>query len=418
MSNTSGVEEVFSIESGSGLIDLNVLSVKSLADGTSVETKLVKTLNDTSLLVFSERETIHATDPSVRRIALIKLGPDFYYPLEKDKNLVYKFSSNLFVLPANDQSAVADQYLVVNVKTDSNSYIIKQLDEILNYFATVVIEVNGASRELDAIKNYLGIVEHGLYPQLPSQEPNLNVQVNQGHVDGRAESIAKGIVVGAEYIAAGLNIGTRFTENLVHKGGNHIVTRETRTDTKVVDPNVIRTLKGVRYGAETTASVSTTVINSIANQTRRLSEHLAPHLHKHGSKLVSSATGQDESSSKATMTNIITVGASGFQGFGTIYQSVTDNAKTLAKAVANETVNYVNKRYGNDAGEATHEALYAAGSGYEAATAIKNLAPKAMAKKVGKEAGIAVVTSGAAKTGAAAATNGHSSDEGQRGAGL
>lgn len=64
----------------------------------------------------------------------------------------------------------------------------------------------------------------------------------------------------------------------------------------------------------------------------------------------------------------------------------------IAKQVAAETVNYVNKRYGQDAGEAAHEAMYAAGSGYVAATAVSDLAPKAMAKKAAKEAGKTVVS--------------------------
>lgn len=149
-----------------------------------------------------------------------------------------------------------------------------------------------------------------------------------------ARTIASTLITGAEYIASGLNIGTKFTEELVHKGGAHYVNREDRVETKPVDPKVISTLRTVRYGAETASTVSTTVVSAVAAGTRSLSEKLVPHIQRHGSKLVSDVTGRDQQSSAQTMNDIISVTAGGLQGFGTIYNSVTANAKTLAKAVS------------------------------------------------------------------------------------
>lgn len=140
-------------------------------------------------------------------------------------------------------------------------------------------------------------------------------------------------MTGAEYIASGINIGAKFTEELVHKGGTGFVERETRCEPRPVDPKVLTTLRAVRVGADVAATASTTVVSAVAEGTRRLSERLVPHIHRHGTKLVSDMTGRDQEASSQTMNDILSVTAGGLQGFSTIYHSVTENAKTLAKAV-------------------------------------------------------------------------------------
>ena len=420
MSSATEVEEVFTIESGSGLINVIVTSLTTSQDGQLV-TKIVRQLDDTSFFIFTEREVGQSStdNSSQRRIALIKLGPDVYYPLEKNKTIVYRIDADRYLLPAT-HSTPSDQYLVVKLTTPPESdYLRKQFDEILNYFSTLVIEVPGASPELDAIRVLLGIVASpvptppttGLYPPLeiqdfvPSAPPvpgasagTLPPSATQQAAEpsARAKYIAQGLMTGAEYIASGLNFGTVYAEKLVHKGGVTVVERQTVTESKHVDPKVITALKTARVGADVAANVSTKVVSAVATGTRSLSERLVPHIHHHGSRLVSNVTGKDAESSSQTMNDILSVTAGGLYGFGTLYNCVTENAKVLAKAVASETVNYVNKRYGNDAGEATHEALYAAGSGYVAATCVSDLAPKAMVKKAAKEAGKTVVGSYAA----------------------
>src|SRR5690349_13263421 len=131
MASASEVEEVFTIESGSGLVNLQVLSLLKCRNGAILEARTVKTLEDTSFLVFTETAT--KSDPISRKIALIKIGPDTYYPLEKDKTIVYRLSSELYLLPSTS-STPDDQYLVIRLKSGSNVYVKKQFDEILNYF--------------------------------------------------------------------------------------------------------------------------------------------------------------------------------------------------------------------------------------------------------------------------------------------
>ncbi|KAI1283255.1 hypothetical protein HDE_12687 [Halotydeus destructor] len=394
------VEEVFAIESRSGVIGLIIVNHRKNVAGIN-ETKTVKQIDDTSCSVFTEK----SIDDS-RKIALLKIGPDEYCPLEKDKTIVYRLNQLTYLIPP-DRAGLPGQFLVLQLSQAAPDYLRRQFDEILNHFATLVEEVSGAAPEVDAIKLHLGLLpttNSGFYPSLPSEAdlpsapvyqpggtatPNLSETVEGS---ATAKMISQGIVSGAEYVAYGLSVGTNMAEDLVHKGGHKLVNRETRTNTKQIDPKVITGLKAARIGADVAAVATTTVVGCLAEGTRRLSEHFAPHIHRHGTKLMSDITGKDQNSSSKTMSDIMSVTASGFHGFGTLFNSVAENSKVLAKAVASETVNYVHKRYGTDAGTAADEALNAAGSGYIAATAMKDLAPKAMVKKVGKEAAKSVVS--------------------------
>lgn len=407
--STTEVEEVFTIESGSGLVDLNVITVSKEPSSNRVTAKIKNTLTDTSFLIFSEGLE------GERRIALVKIGPDFYHALRKDRSLVYKLSSSSYLFPPQDSVDLDSeaQYLLITLKWPSppnDVAVRKQFDEILNFFATVVSEVPGSSPELDAVKRLYGLLDTTrLYPKIDAQEPiqgpsltreplpqeSPRVTERSSSPSSPAKTIAKGIVVGAEYVAVGFNYGTQFAENLVHQGGEHLVRTETRHERKEVDPKVISTLKAVRVGAETASTVAETTVEKIAEGARKLGQCLVPHIEKHGTDLVCHVTGKDREASNKHVKDILTVTASGLQGFSTIYSSITANAKQLAKAVAGETVNYVNKRYGDSAAEATHEAMYAAGHTANAVMTTTELAPRAVAKKVAKETAKETIRTGA-----------------------
>ena len=393
---TSEVEEVFTIESGNDLIDVHVIAVRK-GDGSgdgNVTATVRKELRDTSFLIFSEGLA------SARRIGLIKIGPDNYYALQKDKSVVYKLGRNVFVFPAQDSvDFVADeeQWMVLLLKSEKE-YLLTQFAEIVAFFANVVEEVLGAVPELDAIKRLHLVPGDQLYPRLetPSSEsrpqpagaqrPGAASDARAPSPSSPAKTIAKGIVTGAEYIAMGFNAGTGLAEQLVHQGGEHLVNREMEYRPKTVDPKVISTLKTVRSGAETCSTVADAAVDKIAAGARCLGQKLVPHVQRHGTRLMSSATGKDSETSGRYVSDILSVTASGLEGFSTIYQSVTASARQLSQAVAGETVRYVQRRYGDDAAEATNEALYAAGNAAMAATAVKDLAPKAIVKKAAREA--------------------------------
>lgn len=410
--SSPGVEEVFTIESGSGLIDLTVISVtKDPVTGNVIPT-IKKILEDTSFLIFSEGLEGDG------RIGLIKIGPDHFHALRKDRSLIYKLSPNTYFFQPYDSVDLGENVsLLVTLKSSGSknqAALIKQFDEILNFFATIVSEVPGSSPEVDAVKQLCGLDGSRLYPAIDMNEqiqsplltgaqPNANVtstdwprdtscdEQNCGYINGSelsnpARAIATGIVTGAEYVAIGFNKGTEFAKNLIHQGGGHLISQENRHDRKEIDPQVITILRAVRIGAETASYVAEKAVEKIALGARKLGQCLVPHIEEHGTTLFSRITGKDRQSSKQHVQDILGVTASGLQGFGTIYSSLTSNAKQLAKAVGDETYLYVQKRYGDSAAEATQEAMYAAGHTASAVVTTTQLGPKTVAKNVVKTA--------------------------------
>jgi putative lipoic acid-binding regulatory protein len=415
MTNLNDIEEVFTIESGNGLIDLTVLTVIK-NESKEVVVKIDKTLGDTSFLIFAEGLTPE------RRIGLVKIGPDQYYTLQKAKSIIHRLPASRYLFPGDtsvdvNPSTSCDQqmeYLLITLRTDS-VVLRDQFEQILNFFATVVEEVPGNEPpEVEAIKikcGLSGLSPNTLYPRLPHEPMQIDPSLLTTHgttisdaeyrvpsPSGPAKSIARGLVTGAEYVALGFNYGTQFAENLVHQGGAHLVQRERNYCKKKVDPRVISTLRAVRVGAETASTVAGKVVDSVATCARNLTQMVVPHIQRHGTRIVSNVTGKDSETSGRYVCDALTITASGMQGFATIYQSVKTNATQMAKAVAGETVNYVHKRYGDEAAEATNEALYAAGNTVEAASVVSDLAPKAMMKKVAKEAGKEAVNSAASSS--------------------
>ena len=404
------VEEVFTIESGNDLIDAHVIAIRRRDEGQRATGRVTKHLSDTSFLIFSE-----GLD-SPRRIGLIKIGPDNYYALRKEQSLIYQLTGNVFVFPAQDSIDLPldeeQQWILLQLKSE-RPYLLSQFQEVLSYFATVVIEIPGAVLELEAIKRLNLVPGLALYPSL-TPATSMSTSRPRGQqweevsapVGGRppspsapAKGISKGIVTGAEYVAFGFNAGTVFAAQLVHKGGDHLINNYMAYDPKTVDPQVLSTLKKVRSGAETCSTVADAAVGKVAEGARYVGQLLVPHIQTHGTRLMSHATGKDAETSGRYVSDILSVTGSGLQGFSTICQSATASAKALSKAVAGETVRYVQRRYGDDAAEATNEALYAAGNVALAATAVRELAPKAIVKKAAKEAakeGVSVLSSGGA----------------------
>ncbi|XP_015671669.1 spartin [Protobothrops mucrosquamatus] len=113
---------------------------------------------------------------------------------------------------------------------------------------------------------------------------------------------------------------------------------------------------------------------------------LAPHVKKHGSKLVPESLKKDKDG-KSTLDGALVVAASGIQGFSTVWQGLECAAKCIAKNVSTETVQTVKYKYGNDAGQATNNAVSSAINVGVTAFNIDHIGIKAMVKKTAKETG-------------------------------
>ncbi|CAI4222433.1 unnamed protein product [Auanema sp. JU1783] len=81
----------------------------------------------------------------------------------------------------------------------------------------------------------------------------------------------------------------------------------------------------------------------------------------------------------------------GIIGLGTVFMALEDGSRKLCRSIARETVENVRVKYGDEASDTTHHALFAAGHGSLASLYIFELGPHRAIGRVARQAGIQVV---------------------------
>ena len=76
----------------------------------------------------------------------------------------------------------------------------------------------------------------------------------------------------------------------------------------------------------------------------------------------------------------------------TDWMSLEDGSRYLCRSIANQTVQNVKIKYGDDASDTTHHALFAAGHGTLAAAQLWDLEPRSIGGRMERKAGIQMVT--------------------------
>jgi spartin len=357
---------------------------------------LVSVIKDSSLRIF--RELIVGNDKQkelAQRLALIKCK-DWFYPLENGKTFVYRSRDKSLCYLFPDPS-IPDSLSIVVINTD----VVDDIKVIL--FENVLLlycSLQDSPQEWKIIIDQLTQAVPEAVPEpvpeaiptVPTETPISEPQPER-HESGTAQMLAQNIVYGAEVINSGITYGTQVAKDLVKRGAAHIKSIHSNEDhhNLNVDPRVISGLRNLRGASHKACAVTGYAVNAVAKGTHQVSKCLAPHVRRHSTKLISSVSGKDESNSGQICDNIFTVASGGLQGFATLYNGVTENAISFAKTISNETVGIVNKRYGNDAGVATEEALYTAGNTAMAAHNVQQLGPKAIAKKAAFDTGKTVI---------------------------
>ncbi|XP_032075334.1 spartin isoform X2 [Thamnophis elegans] len=206
-----------------------------------------------------------------------------------------------------------------------------------------------------------------------------------------SEKIAHGILSGASWLSWGLVKGAEYTGKAIQKGASklreHIHPEEKPME---VNPTVAKGLQVARQATGGAVKVSQFLVEGVCSVASCVGRELAPHVKKHGSKLVPESLKKDKDG-KSTLDGALVVAASGVQGFSTIWQGLESAAKCIAKNVSTETVQTVKYKYGNDAGQATNNAVSSAINVGVTAFNIDHIGIKAMVKKTAKETGHAVL---------------------------
>ncbi|CAL8081356.1 unnamed protein product [Orchesella dallaii] len=204
--------------------------------------------------------------------------------------------------------------------------------------------------------------------------------------------IAEGLITGAEAVSKGLVYGATKTSILMDRGASYLQSRMDPVKEKpVIKPEVKKGMKVAKTVTGKAVQVSGFLVNQVGNATMALGRHLAPHVQRAGTRLLAKTTAKDEVDASKKMDQVLEVTSGAVAGFGTLYMGLESAATVLANSLANNTVQIVHHRYGEEAGHLANDTAAAAGGAVMTAWNVQQLGPKSMAKKVAKDTGKQVI---------------------------
>jgi len=137
--------------------------------------------------------------------------------------------------------------------------------------------------------------------------------------------------------------------------------------------------------------VSGFLVTQVGRATVALGRHMAPHVHKASTKFLAKTVAVDEADASAKVDQVLEVTTGAVVSVGTVYFGLEHAARALVSSLANNTVDIVQHKYGEEAGEVAKDTAATAGNAALTAFNTKNLAPKGVAKRVAKDTGRAII---------------------------
>lgn len=232
--------------------------------------------------------------------------------------------------------------------------------------------------------------ERRLVPVSPGDviEP-MEVEEDEKHW---SEVVSNGIIVGAKWISWGLGKGAQVTSQLVEHGAKKIREKmQPNAEEAKVDPQLSENIQQIKEVTGAAVKVSGYIVSTLCILTAQLGKQLSPVIRQHGSKLLPEKYRNGDEKSQKRTDDLVKVAVAGLHGFGTVFTSLEEAGRVLYKSVTKATVETVNHKYGEAAGDVTGDAMDAAGNTAKAYWNIKKLGAKAIAKKTAKDTGKAIL---------------------------
>ncbi|XP_026537662.1 spartin isoform X2 [Notechis scutatus] len=318
----------------------------------------------------TDAATAHNRPPAFLQVC------DWLYPLMCSQSPVLSCSSGAYMFP-DMMSQVSGSYVGVVLSSELPIADRELFEDLLKQMTDLRIQHAEASSDVINLGQTVRI------QPVPEERDR--------ELPDWSEKIAHGILSGASWLSWGLVKGAEYTGKAIHKGASklreHIHPDEKPLE---VNPTVAKGLHVARQATGGAVKVSQFLVEGVCSVASCVGRELAPHVKKHGSKLVPESLKKDKDG-KSTLDGALVVAASGVQGFSTIWQGLECAAKCIAKNVSTETVQTVKYKYGNDAGQATNNAVSSAINVGVTAFNIDHIGIKAMVKKTAKETGHAVL---------------------------
>ncbi|XP_014675878.1 PREDICTED: spartin-like isoform X1 [Priapulus caudatus] len=297
------------------------------------------------------------------------------FPLLPGQSPILHSETGAYMFP-DVISAQAGGYVGILLSDDVAPVVKEAFEKLLNRLSALVIEA--PQSDATAIK------------EVKPHPPLKKIKESEDHV---SDTISKGLVKGAEWIAWGLFKGAEKTSDLLDysslKLKEHISPEQEHVQ---VDYKYQTGLNIASSTSQKAVQVSGFLVDKLGDATKALGSYLAPHVKNIGESLVpESYRVASKPGGKSDVESVITVAAGGLKGIGTVYLGLEAAAKRLTKAVRNNTVDVVNHKYGPEVGRATDTALDAAINTGFTVYNVQHMGIKALATRTAKETGRTVV---------------------------
>ena len=208
--------------------------------------------------------------------------------------------------------------------------------------------------------------------------------------DQRLGTIGKAIVTGAEYLGKGMEIGaTKACELIEYVGekqkGKMEPSSAEEEDAKI-NPALKYSVKGAAYATHATVKVSGFVAKRVGKLTKGLANYMASKIQKPVSGAIVGPEGSSSGPKKSvSLHTLMDAAHGGLIAYGTVYAALEESAKTLGTSLKGQSVNVVQHKYGNEAGQVYGEAMTAAGNAAMTYLNVSSLGVKGLVKRTAKD---------------------------------
>ncbi|CAP31607.1 Protein CBG12661 [Caenorhabditis briggsae] len=289
--------------------------------------------------------------PSSDTLAFIQVGP-WVYPLMGPKTPVLRNEIGAYVL-ANPTPENPNMNVAILLSSDIEPRLVEELNMVLREFTDF------------------------------KEQTEATVELSKDEKKKLSTQVANFLIKGGQKIAWGVETTTVKIISRVEDNGEQYRTTLVATDKPMqVSPVVKGSVVYMHTGTKTVAKCTRYLLDKIGEMGVSVGRSLADSAQR---RFGDGKTG-------GLVSGTIEVLGGGIAGVSTVWMSLEDGSRHLCRSIANQTVQNVKLKYGDDASDTTHHALFAAGHGTLAAAQLWDLGPRSVAGRMARKAGIQMVS--------------------------
>lgn len=308
--------------------------------------------------------------------ALARVGEEIQWPLAKDEAAVKLDDSHYFFslrVPAEDGEINGDNLLNygLTIAAKGQEGKMRELDSVLEKFSAFKVEKAAAVVE----QGWWGAVAREVSPE-EMETKKEEVEKSAAaywttlapNVEDYSGSVARMIAAGSGQVVRGILWGGDVTVDRLKWGNEFLMRRMGKRSSSEISPQALRRLKRVKQMTKMSENVATGLLSGVVKVSGFFTSSVVNS--KVGQKFFSLLPGE--------------IILASLDGFNKVFDAVEVSGKNVMSTTSVVTTGLVSQKYGEQAAEATHSGLGAAGHAIGTAWAVfkirKALNPKSSFK--------------------------------------